>query len=130
MASNAPIVVNDGQASPVAHTFSPAGVIGESARYQNSAELLLQGREILTLSRSVGKKTRDPSFGLYMPYVVDETMNAVTNRKVASFASIKVVSHIPFDWTPAMTKNLRVLAANALLHATVVALMEQDEFVW
>lgn len=130
MASNAQIQLTDGLASPATHTFSPAGVIGEVARYQNAAETLLQGREILTVSRSVGKKTRDPSFGLYMPYVVDETMNSVTNRKVASFASIKVVAHVPFDWTPTMTKNLRVMAANAMLHATLVALMDQDEFVW
>lgn len=130
MASNAPIALLDGLAAPVTHTYAPAGVTGEVARYQNAAELLLQGREILTLSRSVGKKTRDPSMGLYIPYVVDETMNAVTNRKITSFASIKVAAHIPFDWTPAMSKNLRVLTSNAMLCAAFVALFEQDEFVW
>lgn len=131
MASNASIAILDGASTPATHTFDPAGITGQSARWQNRAETLVGGRETLALNlKSDGKSVRTFQATVKVPYVVDETMNAVTNRKVLSFLTAKVEFLVPVTWTPTQTKAARGLVASLLGHATVKSMIEDDEFVW
>lgn len=131
MASNAPIIILDGATTPLSHTFDPAGISGNTARWQNRSEVMVTGRETLVLVLSSnGKTVRTITATSRLPYVVDETMNAVTNRKVASFATLETRILVPTVWTPTQAKMALGLHSNLLKHATLRAMVEDDEFVW
>lgn len=131
MASNASLVIADGATSPANHTFDPAGINGITAKFQNRAETLVTGRETLQLSlKSDGKAVRTVTATLKVPYVVDETMNAVTNRKVASFFTAKLELLVPVTWTPTQARAARGLIASLVSHQTFRSMVEDDEFVW
>lgn len=130
MASNATLSIVDGAITPLTHAFDPAGIADQTARYQNRAEVLVGGRETLVVTLKGGKTVRTIEIQLRVPYVVDETMNAVTNRKVASFATGKVVILVPVTWTPTQAKAFKGLLANAVSNAVIAKMIEEDEFVW
>lgn len=130
MASNATITVNDGASTPVAHSFDPVRIEGDVARYQNKVAAAILGRETMNMRLSASPKVRSAAIDLRVPYLVSEVINGVTVYKVQSFAQIKSQILIPLDWTPAQAKNVRVLGANLLLHATIGLMVDEQEFVW
>lgn len=130
MASNASVTINDGATTPLAHVFDPAGIADQTARYQNRAEVLVGGRETLVATLKGGKTVRTIEIQLRVPYVVDETMNAVTNRKVTSFATGKVVILVPVTWTPTQAKAFKGLLSNVISNPVFARMIEEDEFVW
>lgn len=131
MADNAIISANDGQSTPVSHSFSPIKILdGSVAQYDNRAESFQLGRETLQLRCKSSKTIRTTGIDLRMPRVVEETVNGVAVKRVVDFGSFRGEVLVPLTWTPAQAKNLRVLGANLLLHAVLAAMADDGEFVW
>lgn len=130
MASNAPIAVQDGQSTPVTHTFSGIKIAGDVAYYDNRAEQVSNARETLELKMNVGPKVRTVKVQLRVPRAVDETVNGVTVKTVKDFATLKCDLLVPLAWSVAAAKDARVLMKNLLAHAVIEAMSDTGEFVW
>jgi hypothetical protein len=108
----------DGQASPVSHTFSAAGVDtkGVATWFEKTASIA-SGWFRLTNSGRLGAKPTDPirfAYKLAMPTVVTETINGVTYQKVIRqmLATMDVI--LPSDCTIAERKDLLAFVKNDL----------------
>lgn len=133
MSSMASIVVNDGESTPVAHTFDPVRITnGDLAEWVNRAQAYQAGRENLKLSlREIAKGTvRKATVNTMIPRVVTETINGAAVSSSPDFGGAKTEFTIPLSWTKQQAKNLRVEHANALAHAIMAAAVDDGEFVW
>lgn len=136
MAAIAPIVINDGQATPVAHTYNPIQT-GELATYKRNGDtsvpvvgfesILLSLKEANGSSEAVNRA----KFTLRIPVLETPSGGAssgyVAPPKVAYFLMAQLEFILPNRSTAAQRKDLRVLCANALANSQVVALIEQLE---
>lgn len=98
MANIANIVLNDAQATPVAHTFAPASVEAGRAVLEDRASGVYIGynKLTLTLSRPTGQPksaTRNLVLGVKMETPKMETVSSST---VAGIAPAPTVSYRPF----------------------------------
>jgi hypothetical protein len=130
MPANGTIVLADGESTPVDHTFSPMRVRGDEASYANLSTTFVDGRETLRLNSVVKPKLREVTTTLIVPRVLSESINGVTVDRVADFMTVKCVALVPKTWDEADITNGRVLAANALQNAIVVAAVDRGEGVW
>lgn len=131
MAANAPIVINDGTLpTAVAHTFSGTQVLPNEATYANRAQPFLAGRELLTIRRKSLPKLRICTVLLVVPRVITEDKNGVAVKQVADFMQMEVRFNVPVTWEKPAIDICMPLIANAINHATVKALVGDDEFVW
>jgi hypothetical protein len=130
MADNVPLVVADGESTPVSHTLSPRGVSGDTAKYQNYAVTFAEGRETATLKVAEPKGLQKTEIVLLVPRVLDETINGVTVSRVADYATIRTTAIIPKTWDEQAAKNVRVMGSNMLLVDPVADAIDKGEFVW
>lgn len=131
MASNAVIVLADGESTPVDHTFQPVAIKdGSVATYQNKAQTLVSGREQLVLKMKANGKVRTVDVHLTVPRVMTETINEVEVSTVPDFATCKATVIVPIDWPVQSCENARTLLGQAVLHAVVAAMADDAEFVW
>lgn len=131
MASNAPIVVNDGVTpTPVAHSFSGDGIYGDQAKYSNRAEAFVGGRETLNLRMKANANVRTTVVTLKCPRVIEETINGVAVKRVVDFMTMKADIMVPIAWTKLQASERRPLLANLVSHAVVAAMADDGEFVW
>lgn len=126
MSAIANIVINDGQATPVAHTFYPNNINGTTAKLrENQASLPLIGQGTLEIT------VRDLKSGVKQVHVTLATpaLETATAANSSGYTAAPKVAYVPlagvtfnFDQrtTLAQRKDLRVLLANALLNAIVV----------
>lgn len=100
------LAVNDGEATPVAHTFVPQGLQGNVARLKESDGTPI-GDNILTISlRNTDTKYKGRAV-LAMPVVVDETINGVVVPKVVRTAYAEV--NFTFDQTSTEQERTNIL---------------------
>lgn len=128
MPAPTPITINDGKATPVAHTFQPIGVSGSVASFaENSADGSLTKRNILTYTEKLpgkGRSTVLERTELVLPYIVTEVIGGVSREIVHS--NVRVITEVVSD--PAVPKQFckdaRVMNANLQVNATVAAAMD------
>lgn len=130
MADNAPIVIADGESTPVDHTFDPNGSENGAFQYANFDVAFVDGRESLSLKHSRKAKLREFVGTLIVPRVLDESINGVTVSRVADFATLKVIGLFPTTWEEQDLKNVRVLGSNMLLDAIPADMIDRGEIVW
>lgn len=130
MADNAPIVVNDGETPVVAHSFDPAGIYGEIAKYQNKVAASFDGRETVQRKMKQSPKVRTTQQDLRIPRTVTEVVNGVSMSRVVDFATVRTEVLIPVTWDAASAKNARVLGMNLMNDPAFALMVEQGEFVW
>jgi len=126
MPALAPIVINDGAATPVAHTFTPVTTNGSDAVSSNRAATILSGAEQLTTSvRAPQSPTASwkIEIGLVLPTVatvdgLDQVVRSSKSSLVINFAQSS---------TAAERKNMRVLLMNALANADLIKVIETPE---
>jgi hypothetical protein len=128
MAQNAAFTIVDDNSDD--HVFSPMGIDGGVASYQNLAETITNGRETLRMSKKDGKSVREIVVGLRIPFVVETTIDGVTRRAVENFGTGSARFTVPPSWTSEQCETLRSALAGALAAVPVKALVDNDEFVW
>jgi hypothetical protein len=130
MPENGTIVVEDGKSTPEDHTFSPVSVKGDIASYANFDESFVDGRETLRLAQAMKARLREVILTTIVPRVLSESINGVTVDRVADFATFKTTCLLPKTWDEADIKDVRVMHANALNDAIVLAAVDRGEGVW
>lgn len=117
MPAIAALTINDGAASPVAHTFSPVSTDGSKAQWADRSPSIPAGflgvsHEILSPNGS--RTVHRIQAGYMMPTVA--TVNSVDT--VVRYSSAQVILNIHPESTLAERKNLLAYVANSLGLAT------------
>lgn len=135
MAAIAPISVNDGQATPIAHAYNPVNM--EPATYKRNADtsvpVVAQEQLILSLTQSsqASEGVSKARVSLAIPVLETPTGGTgsgyVAAPKVAFILRFNGEFVLPNRSVGTQRKDLRVLASNLLLNAQVVALVDTLE---
>lgn len=131
MSAIAAIVINDGQATPVAHTFNPVTAAPDQFYRESQSGLALIGQGRITISEKLSTTADGLSkvrVKLELPAL--ETITAQNSQgytaapKVGYTNTVSVDFFLPNRGTAAQRKDLRVLIGNLLANAQVVDLIE------
>lgn len=126
------ISLADGQETPVVHHFDPAQRQGNTCEFAELSDGgALIGRNALKVIQKPlgqgGRSTQELEIELHIPNVVTETINGVSRSRVVDTDRV-VIRHIAAGSSDkARRKNIRVLAANALLNATLGTVIDNAE---
>lgn len=123
MPQAARITINDGKGTPVAHNFDPIATEGGSATLANAASATLDGREKFGIVVRPATKAAPAKVSIRLTLPV-ETAQPDGTVLVTEFSTGVVELIMPASSTAARRKDLRVLLANALQHATLVDVIE------
>jgi hypothetical protein len=126
MPAIAALVINDGQGSPVAHTFSPVSTNGSKAEWADRSPTIPSGfRQInhLVEAPNGSRTVHRMSFGYMVPVVA--TVNSVDT--VVRYSSGQVILNIHPDSTLQERKDLLAYISNFLANATVKTSVENIE---
>lgn len=136
MAAIAPITINDGQATPVAHVYNPIQV-GDPATYNRNGDAAVPvvGEEQLALALRTGNNASDAvnraRITLRVPVLETPSGGTpsgyVAPPRVAFYLMANVELFLPNRSTAAQRKDLRVLVSNLLLNSQVVSLVDTLE---
>lgn len=133
MSQIASITINDGKATPVAHTFNPTQSVPPTYNENGVANQPVIGESTVTinLKRGNGDAVNRARITLRIP-VLETTSGGTYSGyeappKVAYFNQITVEALLPNRSTPDQRKDLRVMMANALMDAQVVSAIDQLE---
>lgn len=124
MAAISTIVINDGKATPVAHTFNPVQSAPDAVYREGLSSLPLIGQGVIDLrTRTQGELNR-VKVTLKLPVLETATgANAqgyTAAPKVAYHSTANVEFILPSRGTAEQRKDLRVMLANLLLNAQLV----------
>ncbi len=126
MPAIAALTINDGAATPVAHTFTPVTTNGSVAKWADRSPSIPAG------FRTITEEVRDPSgnrtvhkitLGFYIPVVA--TVDSVD--KVVRFNSAQVVFNMAPDSTLQERDDTLTYVINTLSHASVRTSVENLE---
>ncbi len=131
MPSNTSIAILDGKASPLTHTFTPTRLDAVSgASYRDMSMSPMGVADTINYRMNDRPKVRQVSLSLRRPRAVTETVNGVTNTKMADFGSVGITVNVPVTWAEADIKDLRVMASKLLLDALVAAGVDRGEYTY
>lgn len=145
MAARAPITINDGQVTPVAHTFKPTNVIDDVNFYVDNVSGIAAGFPVLSLSlreptimRNSGSSTPERMYKVLVKLDVPtlEVTSASTGTGIqpaptrAYTRVFKGEFMLPERSMRQERKDLLAYAKNALAHAVVEAMVVDLEDVW
>lgn len=120
------IVINDGKATPVAHTFAPVTTDGSAAQLANRAASIPRGFEKLNVEvRKPQSTTGSYRVQMDMEFPVVATVDGV--EQVVRTSKASLVLNISQDSSTAERKDIRVLIANALQNTLVAQAIENLE---
>lgn len=131
MAAIANIVINDGQATPVAHTFYPQASDPDAVYRESLSGIALIGNG--TLKATVKLSAAAEGLNRVRLVLALPALETVTAQNSAGYTAAPKVAYtntvsmdfiLPNRGTAAQRKDLRVLASNLLLNAQVVDIIE------
>lgn len=121
------IVINDGAATPVAHTFAPVTTDGQLGQLAERSGLPIAYPKLAVSVRP--PVNGGETYKIRLTLQVPQTSTVVATGKVVkdftNTASLDLVFHERS--TAQQRKDIRVLLANALANATVVTVVENLE---
>lgn len=135
MAARANIVINDGQASPVAHTFNPAKVVDIDAvtlaTYEDRSGGIAVGFPVVSISMRRPSKT-SRTYKVQLKVVVP-TLETISNSTVSgilpaptkAYDTLVNVEFITHERAPLQSrKDILAYAKNLLAHAVVTSAIQ------
>lgn len=132
MAAIGTVIINDGAATPVAHTFSPVGINSDNvAFWDDRSPAFPVGFNALSASlrkpnTGSGAKNYKAQLKLVLPTL--EVGTTVPTKAYDMLATVEFV--MPQQGTLQNRKDLYALLKNAISHATFKALVEDLENVY
>ena len=126
MPAIAALVINDGAATPVAHTFSPVTTDGSLAKWADRSPSIAAGYRTITeevLEPSGQRKAYKVTFGCYFPTVA--TVNGVDT--VVRFSSFSGSFNMAPDSTVQERDDALTYVINLFSHASVRQSVENLE---
>lgn len=145
MAARAPIVVNDGKATPVAHTFKPTNVVDDVNFYADQSGGIAAGFPVIAVSlrepvamRSNGASTNDRNYRctvkIDVPVLEVTSASTGTGIQPAPTRAYTCVFRgefiLPERSTLQDRKDLLAYVKNTLAHAVPTAMIQDLEDVW
>jgi hypothetical protein len=132
MAAIAPITINDGKATPVAHIFNPVSTVPATYRENGVSTVPVIGEnEIILVPKKVSGTIHKTLVTLRVPVLEVQSGSSYAGYeappKVAYYLQANVEFLTPMRSTKDQRKDLRVLTANLLANAQVIALVEALE---
>lgn len=135
MPAIAAITINDGQATPVAHTFNPIETDLPKYRENGNSAVPVAGQSEILMSLREAQNNVDginkAVISLKLPVL--ETVSGSTiggytpGPKVAYYMTAKLECLLPNRSTAAQRKDLRVMLANLLANAQLISMVESLE---
>lgn len=133
------VVINDGAATPLAHTYAPAGISGPIAYYADRSGGIPVGYFTLDISlrppsaQSV-EKMYLATFRIKTPILEQTSPSTATGIQPAPTVGYTPIAELKF-WLPERStlqnrKDLRAFAKNLLADAVVTAVVENLESVY
>jgi hypothetical protein len=128
MSAIAPIVINDGQATPVAHTFNPVRSSPDAFYREALSTINILGQGTVSMRLSSDGTLNRVKMSLALPSL--ETATGANSQgytaapKVAYTNTVNFEFILPSRGTAAQRKDLRVLASNLLLNAQIIDALE------
>jgi hypothetical protein len=145
MSARANIAVNDGEGSPVTHTFTPNGdAANEVMRYRNLNATVPAASEVITLSvkdspaslvdiSTPGKKISPRSVEFRLSYPATY-VDGVSGLTLVDFVDLAVVQFLIHPRSiEQRCENLRTMVINALTQANgnqILYAVDKGEHVW
>lgn len=133
------IVINDGAATPVAHTFAPAGISGIVASYADRVGGIPVGYPTIDASlRAPSNQSREKMYlatvRIKTPILDVTSPSTATGIQPAPSVGYTPIAELKF-WLPERStlqnrKDLRAFAKNIMADAVVTALVETLENVY
>lgn len=133
------IVVNDGATTPVAHTFGPAGIEGQTANYADRAGGIPIGYNTISLTlRPPSPKSLEPMYLLTArtvnPILEVTSPSTASGIQPAPTVAYKLIAESKY-WLPERSslqnrKDVSAEHKNLLAHATFTAMVENLESVY
>lgn len=133
MANQANLVLNDGLATPVARTFTAAGVKGDIATYRDRTNGTPIGQPWVTLSVVEGKGATKVTSVINLPTleVISGSDGGYTPAPKVAYAHYsKCEDVLPNRGTRQERLNLRAFRANLGDHAVYTSALADLEAVW
>lgn len=146
MPAFADIVVNDGETTPVAHTFKPTEINSGVALYHDRATGVAIGYPRLGISLRMptaaqsgmasDAKGRVVRSMVTLDYPIMESTSASTGTGIPPAPTVAYVLRAKTEWilpersTLQNRKNLRAMLYNALNHANVKSVLEDLEAIY
>lgn len=142
MAARGNVIVNDGEAVPVAHTFTPAGDIAEGvAMFHNRNVAVPAATEVFTVSvRTSPSRPEDYSIpGKKVSPRVTEIRFKYPSTYIDAVSGLTLVDFVDeavyrFMVHPRSTdqraKNLRTMTSGTMATAVIAKAVESGEFIW
>lgn len=136
MPAIASIAINDGQGTPVTHTYNPVQSVDPAIYNRNGdAAVPVVGEEQITIALRQGGNTSDgvarTRLSLRVPVLETPSGGTpsgyVAPPRVAYYLQANVDVFLPNRSTLAQRKDLRVLLSNLLLNAQVVSVIDSLE---
>jgi hypothetical protein len=132
MAAIAPITINDGKATPVAHVFNPIQTVPPTFHENGNTSVPVIGEnEILISLKKSGGAIQKAVVTLRVPVLEVQSGSSYSGYeappKVAYYMQANIEFNLPNRSTAAQRKDLRVLAANLLANAQVISLVDTLE---
>lgn len=131
------LTINDGQATPVAHTFSPKTLIGTEAAYVDRVGGITVGFPSVTVNSTPPTKTsRLNKVRLKVVMPVLEVVNAATYNGItpaptkAYDMTFDCMFFLPERSSLAQRKDILAYAKNLLANALTTALVETQETIY
>lgn len=131
------LTINDGQATPVAHTFSPLTLIGTEASYVDRSGGITLGYPKVVLNSMPPTKTsrlqkvRCKVVLPVMEVVNSSTYNGITPAPTKAYdLTFDCMFFLPERSTLADRKNIFAYAKNTLANAMLTSLVENQETVY
>lgn len=133
MAAQANLVLNNGEAAPVAKTFSAKGVKGDIARYLDTTTGIAIGMPMISIGVQETKVATKVTTIISLPTL--ETISGsdggyTPSPKVAYSLFSKTEDVLPNRSTLAQRKDLRAFRANLGDHAVYLSAVNDLESVW
>lgn len=127
MPQAANIVINDGKATPVAHTFVPSKVSDLVVTY-NGPGSTLATREQIVVTRREATAAVAGKVQIKLVQPIEQTVDGQVVLNYQDMCSLEFV--VAPKSTNAIRKDLRTLAANLLQNAQIAAMIDDGDGVY
>ncbi len=128
MSALAPITLNDGQATPVAHTFNPVSRVGNFVTYrENGVGLPFDAERVITTDLKTTQNAHTVTLKVYVPYLEEISGQTpggyVAAPKLAYFEQSVHVFNVPRRGSELERKDILAFAEGLLSEPQIVELI-------
>jgi len=121
----AAVTINDGKATPVAHTFQPRDIVSGVATLTEGTGIPIGENQLSFSIAKTASGRRNVKMKLIIPIVQDVVVAGISRPTVVRNTTVNVDLSFAEDSSTAERKDARALTANALNHALLASAINE-----